>query len=151
MIKKIIVVLISIFTIIGCVTKSSVLIPTNNIGGYTIEFKENKNLKGLYIHGKVLDVRTKKALPAKITIGCSEADTSKEGYYFFEFPPVLSPEDRFNLEGNFFEAYSLGYRIVETRPISFYQKDTLNINFYLEEDLRPLIQCEEINVPKENK
>lgn len=129
-----------LFLQLGTAQNTVELIPTFNEGGYTLKVNESKKSEKVYIYGRVYDIATKKPLDiSQVIYGCAKLKT-KEGAYFFE--QSLNPNQPIDKDLNFFEAQALGYYPVETERFDLSNVDTLHIDFYLMEDLRPLIQCE---------
>ena len=134
---------LSLFTCLlvlsGCSSFKGELIPTANKGGYkvnVIRAKSSINLKEVTIKGKVFDVETGKPIspPVQLTVGCLKIQTSSQGEYSFKTQ---------NFKDNYFfiEVISIGYRTIETNFIDIYNKNEIEINFYLAQDNRPLIEC----------
>ena len=110
---------------------------TNNRGGYKLKVldnKENIELEDINISGQVVDLETNEPLPyTEITIGCNKIKTSSDGKYTIK----VERGQHFYLK-----ASSIGYRIIETDFLNFKKKNSIQIDFFLEEDKRPLINCE---------
>lgn len=126
-----------LFLIISCSTIKNELIPTNNIGGYKIELKNNSNIDSTEIHffGKVIDVATEKPISnAQLTFGCLKYETSSNGEYSFR----IKYSDDSTL---YLKAITIGYKTIETKFLSFTNNNSIKINFYLAEDDRPFINC----------
>ncbi|MGL5112584.1 MAG: hypothetical protein ACRC6O_08105 [Flavobacterium sp.] len=131
------IVFLCVFT--GCTSFKNKLIPTANQGGYTVYGVRSKSkIKSdeVTIHGTVFDVKTGKPLtpPVQLTIGCFKIQTSSQGEYSFK-------TQNFKDDYFFIEVISVGYRTIETNFIDIYNKNEVQIDFYLSEDDRPLIDC----------
>ncbi|RMZ51631.1 hypothetical protein EB822_01495 [Flavobacteriaceae bacterium PRS1] len=126
------------FLLISCSTIKNELIPTDNIGGYKIELKQNSNIEPIEIHifGKVIDVKTKEPIShTQLILGCFKAQTSGDGEYSFIFK---STKDTML----YLKAISVGYKTIETKFLNFTNNNYVKIDFYLTEDDRPIINCE---------
>lgn len=139
--NKIVLMLLIILTA-GCASTSKHLLPTNNKGGYLINYYQNR-LKDksdfLYISGKVLDVKTSKPISdVQLILGCYKTITSENGEFHFSINNVPNNNSIF-IETNF-----IGYKSILTDFINTTNTNEIQINFYLEEDTRPLINCEGI-------
>lgn len=128
------------FLIMGsCSTIKTALIPTSNKGGYTINFinqKSNNNSDEVIISGKVYDVRTGNIISnAILTSGCLKIEASSNGEYSFQ--------GKKSTYGCFFiKSLSYGYKTIETNFIDMNNTNEINIDFYLTQDDRPIINCE---------
>jgi hypothetical protein len=127
------------FIIISCASLKHNIIPTYNKGGYKINsFKNdtNRNPDDIYIFGRVLDVVNKKPISnAQLTFGCLKTQTTSNGEYFFKGKES-------NNTNSYIESTSIGYRTIETEFLDFSNNNTINVDFFLIEDDRPLINCE---------
>jgi hypothetical protein len=128
---------IFIFTVlIGCAQKS-VLLPTYNQGRYSFQLyhsKELENQKMTYVGGSIVDLESKKMLTGSIVeFGCLKA-YPEDGLYEFRLGKtnVSTPV----------EAKAIGYLSIFTAPCKLNDGDSLVVNFYLAEDKRPIINCE---------
>ncbi len=147
--KKTKIVLMLLITLTaGCASTSKQLLPTNNKGGYSIKYNRSKDKSDfLYISGKVLDVKTSKPLSdVRLVLGCYKTITSDNGEFLFRIKniPSLYPNPIF-IETNF-----IGYKSILTDIINTSNTSEIKIDFYLEEDDRPLINCEGFSAPKAN-
>lgn len=125
--------------LISCVSIKSEIIPTYNKGGYKINsFKNdiNRNPNDIYIIGRVLDVMNKRPISkAQVTFGCFKTQTLSNGEYSFKVK-------KSNNTNSYIESISIGYKTIETDFLDFSSNNTINIDFFLIEDDRPLINCE---------
>jgi hypothetical protein len=143
--KMLLFVLIQMMVHIGLAQE---LKPTYNKGGYTIEFKEkikSNKADSSNICGQVFNVATnEKIVSAKIEIPCLSTSSNIEGEYYLYLKPSNSTFS------NFIKVTAVGYQTVET---DFFKTDSsdIEVNFYLSEDDRPLIQCVETINNLENK
>lgn len=130
---------IYVFMMISCTSLKHDIIPTYNKGGYKINtFKNdtNRSFDDIYIYGRVLDVLSKKPISnAQLTFGCLKTQTSSNGEYSFKGKGS-------NNTNSYIETLSIGYRMIETEFLNFSNNNTINIDFFLMEDDRPLINCE---------
>lgn len=85
-----------------------------------------------------------KIVSAKIEIPCLSTSSNTEGEYYLYLKPSNSTFS------NFIKITAVGYKTVET---AFFKTDSsdIEVNFYLSEDDRPLIQCVETKNNLENK
>lgn len=85
-----------------------------------------------------------KIVSAKIEIPCLSTSSNTEGEYYLYLKPSNSTFS------NFIKITAVGYKTVET---DFFKTDSsdIEVNFYLSEDDRPLIQCVETKNNLENK
>lgn len=115
------------------------LTPTNNLGGYTMNSKfpqNNNNEDPIVIMGKVKDLESGKAIPfAKIKYLCSKMNVNDKGE--FKFIGQINDFKR-----NYLVASAMGYNPIRTEFFEVSKKMILKVNFYLEEDKLPLINCE---------
>lgn len=123
---------------LSCTSIKTSLLKTNNQGGYKIGSTSNEQYKltekTILVYGKVYDIKTNKPMAgAKIKVGCREYNTNLTGDYSFK----LKKSNKFYLSSNF-----IGYKNIETILFEDYNKSTLQIDFFLEEDNRPLFNCE---------
>lgn len=126
---------------LSCSSVKKGLTPTNNSGGYKIVSLKNdlnSNLNEIYIFGSVFDVDTKEPINyANLKIGCYSATANVKGEYSFNLK-------RFN-SAIYVEVFSvLGYKSIQTNPIKTNGLDSLNIDFFLVEEDRHLIDCVEV-------
>ncbi len=123
----------------GCFNIQPTLTPTYNDGGYNFNKFNSENLlkqDSIIVSGKVISLnKADTNFFATVQLGCNKANTvNSVGNYKLK----LRPSDyKFQLT-----AISLGYLIVETKPFATIAGDSIIVNFYLEEDKRPLINCE---------
>lgn len=142
--KFVLILLISL--IVGCASGKKQLLPTNNKGGYFI--KEHKTTSNdisnvLKISGRVYDVKTGNPISnAQLTLGCNKTTTSDNGEFSFKISSIS------NTIPTFIETNSIGYKSILTDFINTGNTNEILINFYLEEDNRPLINCEGVIKPK---
>ena len=128
-----------VLTFTRCSSIEKNLIPTYNKGGYkiipnnTISTNDSDEIN---INVKVFDVSTGKPIgDAKITAVCVKANVSSAGAYSFK--------TKKSIYKNFFiTAYAIGFKTIETNFIDL--NNNIEVNFYLIEDDRPLINCEGI-------
>ncbi len=116
--------------------QSQTLIPTNNKGGYIFEKKINKEKATLTkIYGHVYSLKDSSEISAaKITLGCTKITTNKDGKFIFQ--GIYN-----DLQTNYLQIVSLGYKTVETDFFQIVTGVNLKIDFYLEEDDKPFIDC----------
>jgi hypothetical protein len=133
---KIVLMLLIILTA-GCASTSKQLLPTNNKGGYSIKYNRSKDkLDFLYISGKVLDVKTSKPLSdVRLLLGCYKTITSDNGEFLFKISTIH------NVIPTFIETNFIGYKSIMTDIINTTNTNRIQIDFYLEEDSRPLGDC----------
>lgn len=128
-----------ILIIVGCATEKSQLLPTNNKGGYLINYIQNRSkVKSdfVFVSGKILDVKTKKPLSdVKLVLGCYKTTSSDNGEFSFKISAIPSAIP------TFIETNSIGYKTILTDSINTSNMKEIVINFYLEEDSRPLGDC----------
>ncbi len=116
--------------------KSQTLLPTNNKGGYTLQKISGKtNNTTIRINGKAMNLKDNSEISdAKITFICTKVITNKKGEYEF----LMRNND---LEKNYLKIIALGFKTVETDFFQIKPGINLKINFYLEEDDKPFIDC----------
>ena len=140
--KNKIVLMLLIILIVGCASRKKQLLPTNNKGRYFIKEQKttsNEAPNELKISGKVYDVKTGKPISnAQLTLICYKTITSDNGEFSFKINTVSKYNSIF-IETNF-----IGYKSILTNIINTNNKNDIQIDFYLEEDNRPLINCEGI-------
>jgi len=122
----------------SCSSTTKELINTNNKGGYKLmTLDKNKDISSddeVIIIGKVVDLVTNEPLVnSELTIGCNKFYTSSNGEYSFKIKKS---------EILYIKTSSIGYKKIETSFLNFKQKNLIKIDFFLEEDDRPLINCE---------
>jgi hypothetical protein len=131
--------LILIVLIIGCSKKiQNELVPNNNSGGYSFEFKNTKNgmSDSLLITGGFFDLKTRQPLGgSSVHFYCQKIMTDSIGNFNFKLSSGLKSD-------YFFRGVSIGYKTVITDFISL-KSDTLKLNFYLDEDTTPIYHCED--------
>lgn len=124
--------------VISCFSIKSEIIPTYNKGGYKINSFKNdidRNPNDIYIFGRVLDVINKRPISnAQVTFGCLKTQTLSNGEYSFKVKES-------NSTNSYIESISIGYKTIETDFLDFSNNNTINIDFFLIEDDRPLINC----------
>lgn len=124
--------------VISCISIKSEIIPTYNKGGYKINSFKNdidRNPNDIYIFGRVLDVINKRPISnAQVTFGCLKTQTLSNGEYSFKVKES-------NSTNSYIESISIGYKTIETDFLDFSNNNTINIDFFLIEDDRPLINC----------
>lgn len=97
----------------------------------------DESKREVLIFGEVLDLNDNKEIKdVKITLACTSITTNNKG----EFEFTVRNND---LKTNYLEVVALGYKTVETGFFSISPKISLEINFYLEEDDKPFINCAE--------
>ncbi len=128
-----------IILIAGCTSARKQLLPTNNKGGYFIRYNKttsNNITNILKISGRVFDVRTRKTISnTQLLLGCYKTITSENGEFTFRINPS-------NYNSIFIETNFIGYKSILTDFINTTNTNEIQIDFYLEEDDRPLINCE---------
>lgn len=133
------VILACLLILASCSSVKNDLIPTYNAGGYKIinsKEKSTPNSNELIISGKVYDVKTGKPLNnTTLLVSCLRIHVSSKGEYF------IKTENSTNTN-YFIEVVSIGYKTIQTNFIDLKNKKEININFYLTEDDRPLMNCE---------
>ena len=138
--NKFILALLTMFMIAGCGSLGDQLVSTNNKGGYFIKYIQNRSkVKSDFAHisGKILDVKTNKPISnVKLVLGCYKTTTSDKGEFLFKISSIP------NTIPVFIETNSIGYKSILTDSINTTNIKEIVINFYLEEDSRPLINCE---------
>jgi hypothetical protein len=136
--KKHIIFLLSMLIIASCQLYKNTNKPTYNAGNYNISKYHNTALAAqdsTVIYGYVKDISTKKVLTsALVKFGCSKVTTGTDGYYRFK-EHTLSVE-------SFLLANFIGFRSIETEHSMLSKGDSINVNFYLSQDDRPLIDCQ---------
>lgn len=122
----------------SCSVKND-LIPTSNKGGYKIinsKEKSKKNFNEIIISGKVYDLKTGKPLNnVTLLASCLRIQVSSKGEYSFKI-------ENSTYNNYFIKVISFGYKTIETNFIDLKNTNEINIDFYLTEDDRPLINCE---------
>ncbi|SDS63742.1 carboxypeptidase-like regulatory domain-containing protein [Gramella sp. MAR_2010_147] len=110
---------------------------TDNKGGYIFhlldndEYNENGKVE---VFGQVVDIETKKPLSnSELIIGCKKVITSTTGKYSI----IIEKDQLF-----YVQVSSIGYKKVETDFIKFQNQNSINLDFFLDEDDKPLINCE---------
>ena len=135
--NKFIIILSIKLILFGCSSIEKKIIPTYNKGGYSIniiEMNSNNDLTDIYIYGQVFDIKNEKPLSnVQLTFGCYKFKTLSSGKYSFKVKHQ-------NESVSCIKAISIGYKTVETDFINF-NKNSININFFLTEDDRPFIHC----------
>ncbi|MBB6612320.1 hypothetical protein H7F15_14815 [Pontibacter sp. Tf4] len=123
--------------LVSCKTEQLVLTPTYNKGGYTFKVYKSMHLAAqdsVYVGGNVFDVASKGLLEgAVVKYGCAYAD-NKQGNFSFKTKP-------FSVGYSLVSRY-IGCRDIETTPVVFQAGDSVHINFYVAQDDRPLIHCD---------
>lgn len=126
--------------IFSCSAAKEQLIKTNNQGGYKVKVLDNElesKTEKLKIFGQVVDLETKEPLiNSQLIIGCEKIVTSSEGKYAIDISK-LGPQF-------FIEISSIGYKKIITDFFDVQKPSAIQINFFLEEDDRPLINCEDV-------
>lgn len=121
--------MICILVCISCKSGNRI-IPSNNDGGYIISNVGSKD--SLMIQGFVKDVESLNPIPGSvIKLHCTKVYTDDKGYYSIRLTRNLEP---FRLLTSF-----IGYRSIETKE--FTSNNSLRVDFYLEEDDKPFIDC----------
>lgn len=138
-IKSILLLITTILALNGCSSLENNLIPTYNKGGYKIIINNKKtaiNSEEINISGKVFDATTGKPISnVELTATCIKTNVSSQGEYSFR--TKKSSYKQFYIKVN-----SFGYKTIETNFIDL--TNNIEVNFYLAEDDRPLINCEGI-------
>ena len=121
----------------SCVTTKNAMSPTNNLGGYiktNVVKKLNQNSNEVVVFGKIVNVKTKKPLVnSRVYIGCVKVETNELGQYKFKFNKSIKKQT--------VSVSSIGYKKVETLFFDFDVDNLYKIDFFLEEDNRPLLDC----------
>ncbi|QSB26760.1 hypothetical protein [Flavobacterium sp. CLA17] len=142
-----------LFILGGCSMFKNELISTSNKRGYKIAvIKENskQNRNELMIKGRVFDVKTGSVLNSetRLDIVCFKILASSEGEYTYKLTVVEGDKIKLSKEDYFFiEAISLGYKTIRTDYLEFDDVNEVQIDFYLEQEDRPLINCEGVLDP----
>lgn len=135
--RNIIFVSIALFIGISCTYQSlSSIKPTYNKGGYTIAITDSKKgiENNIVITGQFRDVETDKPITSGwITIGCQKILIDSMGFYH-------AKENAYDKV--FLISTAIGYREIETEHFRAERGDSVNINFFLVQDDKPLIDCE---------
>jgi hypothetical protein len=124
---------------LSCSNTKSILLPTNNLGGYTIVKQGSTELDNLRISiiGKVYDISNKNPISGTvIKMGCYQTITKSDGSYKFELT-----KGGFDVPV-YLSAISIGYKSIETKIFDLVMSSNFEVNFYLSEDDRPLYNCE---------
>lgn len=140
------IIVIGLFAIlgIGCTSNAQdtsvskqEMIPSYNKGGYTIDISNPANSDSVSISGRVVSTNDESIFPGTtIKYGCKKISTDESGS--FAFKSAVSDLDLQVI------ANSVGYMRVETKPLKVKKGDSLNVNFYLAPDERPMINCESV-------
>ncbi|MFD2941509.1 hypothetical protein [Flavobacterium notoginsengisoli] len=131
--------IICLYLIGGCSSEKRRIIPTYNYGGYTIKLGKSevksKN-ESVTIRGHVYDVKTGKPLSnATVSSGCFKFQTTSDGEYSYRTR---------NIKDSYFymEVIVYPYKPIDTYYIDIYNRKEIVVDFYLEMDLRPMVDCE---------
>lgn len=112
--------------------------PTYNKGGYTFNKFYNKSLynnESAIIYGHLRELGSSKVvLSARLNMACASLLVDSTGYYQFN--------GKVGDEVTFLTCISLGLRTIETEPFKVQRGDSINVNFFLAQDDRPLVNCE---------
>lgn len=125
--------------IFSCYPTKDKLLSTDNNGGYKLSYLDKTALieaeeDEIIVFGKVMDLRSNEPLTnSELIIGCNKFITTSDGKYHFKIKKS---------KYLYLKASSIGYKNIETRFLDFNQKNSIKIVFFLEEDDRPLINCE---------
>jgi len=126
--------------IVACQTKQTTITPTHNDGGYELSFlKSQKPVLGdsITIYGRFKDVETKEAIKiGAVQFYCMQYFADSLGNYTFT---IKRPSTEIFLTGS-----AVGYRLIETDQFTVGENELVNINLFLSQDDRPLINCEGI-------
>ena len=126
-----------LYLIISCQTRNlSQIKPTYNKGGYTISISKNELMKedSSIVYGYIKDYTDKNLLTTSIIkIGCITINVDSKGFYKLKSKTI---------ENTFLTGISIGYRTIETEYFKLDKGDSINIDFFLAPDDRPLINCE---------
>jgi len=121
----------------SCASIHNTLMPTNYKRGYKLVISDtNKDLKTdeVLIFAKDVDLKTNKPLShTQILIGCLKFETSANGAYSFKIKKSDVKQ--------YLEVSSVGYKKIETSFLNFNLNNYFNINFYLAEDDKTLVDC----------
>lgn len=116
---------------------SQEIIPTNNKGGYTLNYTAQEGInkkESIIIFGVVYDVKSLELIQAsKIRFLCKDAKTNEKG----EYKIVV---EKSNFEYNQLVVKAIGYKTVKTNIFKI-KESSIQINFYLEEEDMPFIDC----------
>ncbi|GCC50819.1 hypothetical protein SanaruYs_10370 [Chryseotalea sanaruensis] len=131
--------IVFVFAISCTIQRDTKLKPTNNKGGYTInKYTSNELLEGdsAIIYGYVKQYDSFNSIPiANINIACVSVLPDSTGYYQIK--------GKAGSETTFLTCVSIGQKSIETEFFKLQRGDSLNINFFLVQDDRALINCEE--------
>lgn len=132
------IILIFLCLLTSCSSSKEKLINTDNKGGYSLMILDkNEDFQSddeVIIIGKVVDLVTNDPLVnSELTIGCNKFYTSSDGKYSLKVKKG---------ETLYIKTSSIGYKKIETSFLNLKQKKSIKIDFFLEEDDRPLINCE---------
>ena len=112
------------------------LTPTNNAGGYVMSSSPSSKTDELLILGVVKDVENISLVPgAQLTISCYKIYTDENG----AFQLII---DTSNELSEYVTARVMGYKTIETDFINMSPGDSINVDFYLATDDRPIIHCD---------
>jgi len=138
-IKGIIILLIA--ELLGCKPiETKHLKPTFNKGGYVIKKTNDIFLPkdSIIIQGYIKDISAMKSLNfSNVKLGCTSVKSDENGFYIIKA--------KRNDDLSFLTCYSIGYRTIETERLILTKYKLININFFMIEDDRPLINCEGLN------
>lgn len=135
---KIQLIFVSFLIILTSCTSLIINKPTYNNGRYNFSTNRNNLLyaqDSIVIYGFIKTIGTKEPLKfSLITFGCSKVTSDTLGFFRFKDHSISVK--------SFLFANSIGFRGVETDHLMLSKGDSVNINFYLSEDDRPLINCQ---------
>lgn len=117
--------------------QDSLLKPNNNRGGYMIKEVES-SVEGLIeITGVIRDIDTNEALVGTtVKLMCYEVSVDADGKYKLAIPKPVELE-------YFLECFSLGYKKVQTENLKISDYQSLNLDFFLEEQSSIIYHCDE--------
>lgn len=110
---------------------------TSNKGGYTISVKKNTSLvnkNSITIYGYAKNVDDETPLKGSfIKWGCNLINVDNNGFYKINEKPS---------QAAYLSCLWIGFKTVETEFFLLEPGDSINLDFYLSVDDRPLINCE---------
>lgn len=121
----------------GCSASKSVLQPTYNRGGYTLDKHFSNSLAkedSVVIMGKISTLsKADSLIIPTVKYGCNTSQLTSGEYKI----KVKAPDINLHVT-----ALHIGYLTVETKPLIVQAGDSIKVNFYLVPDERPLLNCE---------
>jgi hypothetical protein len=127
-----------LFLIVSCQSSGKFKIKsTNNKGGYTVSIKKNTSLidkDSITIYGYVKSIEDETLLKgAFVKLGCNSIIVDSNGFFKINERPS---------EVIYLSCSWIGFKTIETEIFVLESGDSVNVNFYLSTDDRPLINCE---------